>query len=183
LDWQNLGHDDGRVTDRRLDFISSVHGSMTVVCGASGTGRTRFAYTLAAHRLNGHVIHTRDVLAPAVHAVMRQQPGIEIENYNHPHTVVTGRHATPDLAGGLYAVVLLEDEEQILANLTAKHPHDLSLDLRCRTSMLVQRELCRRKNEEGGSRTVFIKARPWSDAVERAISAIGDYWDMDNALG
>jgi len=33
----------------------------TVVCGASGTGRTRFAYALAA-RYNGHVIDTGDVL-------------------------------------------------------------------------------------------------------------------------
>jgi 2-phosphoglycerate kinase len=35
--------------------------SVTVVCGASGTGRTRFAYALAA-RYNGHVIDTADVL-------------------------------------------------------------------------------------------------------------------------
>lgn len=33
----------------------------TVVCGASGTGRTRFAYALAA-RYHGHVIDTSDVL-------------------------------------------------------------------------------------------------------------------------
>lgn len=35
---------------------------MTVVCGASGTGRTRFAYALAA-QYNGHVVDTSDVLA------------------------------------------------------------------------------------------------------------------------
>ncbi|GAA4011610.1 hypothetical protein GCM10022247_37570 [Allokutzneria multivorans] len=34
---------------------------MTVVCGASGTGRTRFAYALAA-KYNGHVVDTSDVL-------------------------------------------------------------------------------------------------------------------------
>lgn len=34
---------------------------LTVVCGASGTGRTRFAHALAA-KYNGHVVDTSDVL-------------------------------------------------------------------------------------------------------------------------
>lgn len=37
---------------------------LSVVCGASGTGRTRFAYAYAA-RFNGHVIDTSDVLEAA----------------------------------------------------------------------------------------------------------------------
>ncbi len=42
--------------------VSAGQCQTTVVCGASGTGRTRFAYTLTAH-FHGHVIDTGDVLS------------------------------------------------------------------------------------------------------------------------
>jgi hypothetical protein len=203
----------------------------TVVCGASGTGRTRFAYALAA-RYHGHVIDTGDVLTavramttaeqhpdlfyqdaedhqkfprspltgtaeeyaaarlraadtlkPAVTAVMARQPGVRLDRFeDYPHTVVTGRHATPAL-GLWFTVVLLEEEDQIRANLKAKDPGDVSHDLRTRTSVLVQKGLTDRRRENGGHRTVFVNARPWTDAVDRASNRMGDYWDMDNALG
>jgi hypothetical protein len=204
--------------------------SITVVCGASGTGRTRFAYALAAH-YRGHVIDTSDILdaaramtgpgqhpelfyqdaedyrgfpvrplpgtaeelatarmraadalAPAVRAVIGKQPRLRRDVSDFPHTVVTGRHSTPALAPW-FAVVLTESEDQILANLKTKTPHDVSHELRAQASMLVQRELYLRRNEDNGVRTVFVKARPWPDAVDRALTMMGDYWDMDNALG
>ncbi|MCP3803332.1 hypothetical protein NLX83_29070 [Allokutzneria sp. A3M-2-11 16] len=217
---------------------------LTVVCGASGTGRTRFAYALAA-RYNGHVIDTgdvleavramtgpeqhpelsyddaedwrdlvetegtgpwpkqpltgtaeelaaarlraADVLAPAVRAVIAQQPRLHLDgHYEFPHTVITGRHALPTLAWD-FAVVLTETEEQVHANLAARYRNDPSLGLRVRTSMLVQEELLRRGREHDRThvhcRVVFTAARPWSDAVTRARSEMNDYWDYRNALG
>lgn len=217
---------------------------MTVVCGASGTGRTRFAYALAAG-YNGHVIDTSDVLeavramtspeqrpelfyhdaedwrgfaeaegpgprskqpmtgtaeeaavarlraadvlAPAVLAVMVKQPRLRLDgNYEFPHTVVTGRHALPTLAWD-FAVILTETEEQIRANLAARYRHDPSLDLRARTSTLVQEELLRRgrqhKRTHVTCEVLSIAARPWPDAVDRALSKMDDLWDSRNALG
>jgi hypothetical protein len=203
---------------------------MTVVCGASGTGRTRFAYALAAH-YRGHVIDTSDILAaaravtgpdqhpdlfyhdaedhrgvpsrplagtaeelasarmraadalaPAVTAVIGKQPRLYLDNSAFPHTIVTGRHATPALATW-FAVVLVEDRDQILANLRAKTPRGVSHDLRTQTSLLVQADLGRRQNEENGTRTFYVNARPWSDAVDRVLNTLNDYWDMDTALG
>lgn len=74
---------------------------LTVVCGASGTGRTRFAYALAA-RYNGHVIDTGDV---------------------------------------------------------------------------------RPRRGQSPCEVFHTAARPWSDAVDRARSAMSDSWDYHNALG
>ncbi|SDM43500.1 hypothetical protein [Allokutzneria albata] len=51
---------------------------LTVVCGASGTGRTRFAYALAA-RYNGHVVDTGDVLQ-AVRAMTGQYPALSYQD-------------------------------------------------------------------------------------------------------
>jgi 2-phosphoglycerate kinase len=210
-----------------------------VVCGASGTGRTRFAYALAAE-YNGHVIDTGDVLeaaramvdpgrypelfyrdaedwkgfaegdrlrdpltgtaeelaaarlraaevlAPAVKAVMTKQPRLRLDGfYEYPHTVVTGRHALPDLAGD-FAVILTETEEQIHANLEARRHHGDSVELRTQTSLLVQRELLRRGYEHDRATHCSIiptEARPWADAVDRARSAMSDEWDSFNALG
>jgi hypothetical protein len=214
----------------------------TVVCGASGTGRTRFAYALAA-RYNGHVIDTGDVLeavramagpgqhhelfyrdaedwrdfaeaegpgrrwkqpltgtaeelaaarlraadilTPAVRAVLAQQPRLRLDgDYEFPHTVVTGRHALPTLAFD-FAVILTESEEQILANLAARYSRDPSLELRARTSMLVQRELLRSGAEHNKTHchVIPVAAQPWSDAVDRAYEAMSDRWDSSNALG
>ncbi|CAM3317202.1 hypothetical protein KIPE111705_01875 [Kibdelosporangium persicum] len=197
---------------------------VTVVCGASGTGRTRFAYALAA-RYNGHVIDTSDVLqavramtgpeqypelfhqdqplagtaeevatarlraadvlAPAVRAVITEQPRLRLDGFQeYPHTVVTGRHALPTLAWD-FAVVLRETGEQIHANLAGRYPRDDSLDRRVRASMLVQDELVRRGREHNRTRchVVFVDARPWSDAVDRARGEMNDRWDSGNALG
>jgi hypothetical protein len=197
---------------------------VTVVCGASGTGRTRFAYELAA-QYNGHVIDTSDVLravramtgpeqypelftqeqplagtaeelaaarlraadvlAPAVRAVMTEQPRLRLDGFHkYPHTVVTGRHALPTLAWD-FAVILVETKDQIQANLAGRYPRDDSPDLRVRASMLVQDELLRRGREHNRTRchVVFVDARPWSDAVDRARSEMSDRWDSSNALG
>jgi hypothetical protein len=232
-----------RVTDQPLKVYPGTW-PMTVVCGASGTGRTRFAYTLAA-KYNGHLIDTgdvleavramsgpeqypelfyhdaedwrdfvkpdgpslrstkepltgtaeelaaarlraADVLAPAVRAVTVKQPRLHLDgHYEFPHTVVTGRHALPTLAWD-FAVILTETEEQIHANLASRN-HDPSLDLRVRTSMLVQKELLHRGHVHSKThvhcRVVSTAARPWSDAADRARSAMNDWWDHDNALG
>jgi broad-specificity NMP kinase len=213
-----------------------------VVCGASGTGRTRFAYALAA-RYNGHVIDTGDVLEavraatgadrhpelfyqdaedwrdfveteepqvrskqpltgtaeelaaarlraadalfPAVQAVTAKQPRLRLDgHYQFPHTVITGRHALPAL-GWDFAVILNETEEQIHANLKTRDPYDDSLDLRARTSMLVQQELISRGAEHGRTHcwVINVDARPWHDAVGRAYQEMSDRWDSSNALG
>jgi hypothetical protein len=220
----------GPVREQEPVFYGS-QWSITVVCGASGTGRSRFAYALAAF-YRGHVIDTSDILdsvramtgpdrhpelfyqdaedgrrgfpirplagtarefadarmraadalAPAIRAVISRQPRLYRNSSSYPHTVVTGRHATPALAPD-FAVVLTEDEDQILANLKAKTRHDVSYDLRVQTSLLVQQELTRRRHNDAGARTVFVSARPWSDSVDRARGEMNDYWDMDNALG
>ena len=217
---------------------------MTVVCGASGTGRTRFAYALAA-RYNGHVIDTSDVLEavramtgpgqhpelsyedaedwrdlveaegagsqrrqpltgtaeelaaarlraadalfPAVKAVAAQQPRLRLDGFNEtPHTVVTGRHALPTLAFD-FVVILTETEEQIRANLKARLGPDDFLDLRARTSVLVQNELIRRaqahRQNQPHCDVVYIDAQPWSDTVKRAYSEMSDWWDYRTALG
>lgn len=203
----------------------------TVVCGASGTGRSRFARALA-DSFNTHVIDTSDVLeavramtgpeqypelfyqdaedwrgfvaaegpgrrlkepltgtaeelaaarlraadvlAPAVQAAMRK-PAL---------TVVTGRHALPTLAWD-FAVILTEDEEQVRANLATFYRED-SVDLRARTSMVVQKELLRRGSEHRASshcEVVSAAARPWADAVDRVRKEWSDLWDLRNALG
>jgi 2-phosphoglycerate kinase len=216
----------------------------TVVCGASGTGRTRFAYGLAA-RYNGHVVDTGDMLEaaravadpaqqpdlfyqdaedwrrpvqvestdeqetppltgtaeelaaarfraadalfPAVKAVAAKQPRLHLDGYfETPHTVITGRHALPNLAFD-FVVILLETEEQIRANLEARlGPHDF-LDLRARTSMLVQDELIRRAREHAQQQqhcdVVYSNARPWEDVVERTYGRMDDLWDYRTALG
>jgi len=215
---------------------------MTVVCGAAGTGRDRFAHALAGS-FDGHLIDTgevleavramsgpeqypelfyqdaedwrkfvtgqdpgmrlrepltataeelaaarlraADVLAPAVRAVMMQQPLLHMDgNYGFPHTVVTGRHALPTLAWD-FVVILTEDEEQIRANLATRNRED-SVDLRTRTSMLVQAELLHRGAAHRTSsqcEVVFVAARPWTDAVDRVRREQSDLWDLWNALG
>lgn len=216
----------------------------TVVCGASGTGRTRFAYGLAA-RFNGHVVDSSDVLEavramtererhpelfyqdaedrrdfvdaegpgplrrqeltgtadelavarmraadtlfPAVKAVMAQQPRLHLDGFNvTPHTVVTGRHALPDLAFD-FVVILIETEEQIRANLEARLGPSDFLDLRARTSMLVQEALVRRgiehRKKQPHCDVIHIRARPWADTAERAHHEMNDWWDYRTALG
>lgn len=214
----------------------------TIVCGASGTGRTRFAYALAA-RYNGHVVDTgdalasvravsdaeqspeffaedaeewlhrflvddsiepltgtpeelaatrfrvADALAPAAKAVQLQQPRLHLDGFNEtPHTVITGRHALPALAFD-FVVILMENEEQIRANLASRAsrstPDETFLGLRVQTSMKVQEELVRRGGEhnKGHCRVIYLSARPWEDAVERAYSEMDDYWDYSTALG
>lgn len=210
---------------------------MTVVCGASGTGRSRFAHAWA-DSFNAHVIDTSDVLdavramtgpeqypelfyqdaedwrgfvagqgpgrrlkepltgtaeelsaarlraadvlAPAVQAVMRNQPRL----YGFSHTVVTVHHALPTLAWD-FVVILTEDEEQVRANLATRYRED-SVDLRARTSMVVQKELLRRGSEHRRSSycgVVAAAARPWVDAVDRVRTERSDLWDYRNALG
>lgn len=205
---------------------------MTVVCGASGTGRSRFARALA-DSFNAHVIDTSDVLeavramtgpeqypelfyqdaedwrgfvagegpgrrlkepltgtaeelaaarlraaevlAPAVQAVMKKRYRL---------AVVTGRYALPTLAWD-FVVILTEDEEQVRANLATCYRED-SVDLRARTSMVVQKELIRRGSEHRTSshcEVVFAAARPWADAVDRVRTKRSDLWDCRNALG
>lgn len=229
-----------RVADNSLGVAMSW--PVTVVCGASGTGRSRFAHALAGS-FNGQVIDTSDVLdavramtgpeqypdlfyqdaedwrefvsgpgtgrwlkepltgtaeelaaarlragdvlAPAVQAVMKKQPRLHLEgNFGFPHTVVTGRHAVPTVAWDI-VVILTEDEEQIRANLATRHRED-SVDLRARTSMVVQRELIRRGGEHRTAshcEVVHAAARPWADAVDRVRAECGDRWDYRNALG
>jgi hypothetical protein len=237
----NPVRDDERVSSEPLKVYPGSWPT-TVVCGASGAGRTRFAYALAA-RYNGHVIDTgdvlgavramtgpeqhpelfyhdaedwrdfagaedpgprskqpltgtaeelaaarlraADVLTPAVQAVMAKQPRLRLDgNYEYPHTVVTGRHALPTLAWD-FAVILTESEEQIFANLAARYPHDVSLELRARTSILVQEELLRRGAEHNKTHchVISVDARPWSDAVDRAYGEMSDWWDYSTALG
>ena len=235
--------EDGPVDDKPLKVYRG-QWPMTVVCGASGTGRTRFAYALAA-RYNGHVIDTSDVLEavramtgpgqqpelfyeaaedwrdfveaagagskrrqpltgtaeelaaarlraadalfPAVKAVAAQQPRLRLDGFNEtPHTVVTGRHALPTLAFD-FVVILTETEEQIRANLKARLGPDDFLDLRARTSVLVQNELIRRaqahRQNQPHCDVVYIDAQPWSDTVKRAYSEMSDWWDYRTALG
>jgi hypothetical protein len=51
--------------------------------------------------------------------------------------------------------------------------------------MLVQRELLRRGTEHDKTHcyVISVKARPWSDAVDRAYDAMSDRWDSSTALG
>ncbi|WP_034263331.1 hypothetical protein [Actinospica robiniae] len=222
------------MTDKPLKVIRG-QWSETIVCGASGTGRTRFAYKLA-DRYNGHVVDSSDVLVaakamagegqhpelfyrdaedwrafpegetpataqelaearfraadvlfPAVKAVQVAQPRLHLDDYfESPHTVVTGRHALPAL-GFDFVVLLMETEEQIRANLRSRSCPDDVLDLRVRTSMLVQAELVRRAQEHKGRQphcdVIFTQARPWEDVVERAYTAMSDWWDYRTALG
>lgn len=225
---------DGPMPDKPLKVIRG-QWPETIVCGASGTGRTRFAYTLA-DRYNGHVVDTgdmleaakamaaegqhpelfyrdaeewrdfpegetvptpqelaearfraADVLYPAVKAVQVKQPRLCLDGfYESPHTVVTGRHALPTLAFD-FVVVLMETEEQIRANLQSRAcPADI-LELRVRTSMLVQAELVRRAQEHKSRQShcdvIYTQARPWEDVVERAYDAMSDWWDYHTALG
>jgi hypothetical protein len=85
-------------------------------------------------------------------------------------------------------VILTETEEQIRAHLAARYRDDDadSVELRVRTSMLVQDELLRRGYEHhrsGPCGVTYTAARPWSDAVSRAYTDLDDMWDSRNALG
>ena len=88
--------------------------------------------------------------------------------------VMEGDYLTPDLvaafpAGAVRAVVVVEDEAQILANFTAREPGEPPQEHRARVSVLVGTELSRRAAAHG---VPVVPARPWHDVLDRADHAV-----------
>lgn len=84
-------------------------------------------------------------------------------------------------------MVLTETEVRIRANIEASLRPSGFLDLRARASVLVQDELIRRahrhRQDQPHCDVVYIPARPWADAAERAYREMSDWWDYRTVLG
>ena len=105
-----------------------------------------------------------DALRPGVLAVIADHLEFAAQ------VVMEGDYLTPDLVaafppGTVRAVVVTEDEPQILANFTTREPGEPPQEHRARVSALVGAELSRRAAAHG---VPVVPARPWHDVLDRA---------------
>jgi 2-phosphoglycerate kinase len=102
-----------------------------------------------------------DALRPGVLAVIADHLAFAAP------VVIEGDYLTPDLAAGfggaVRAIVVTEDEDQLLANFAAREPDAGEQHARARVSTLITAELARRADRQG---VPVVPARPWHDLLD-----------------
>jgi 2-phosphoglycerate kinase len=188
--------------------MSAQSPTVVLLAGASGTGKTRLSYPLAA-RLGAALVEVDDLVVavqaltdatthPALHYWLRHgdaglspeqvadrqiefaaalQPALEAVIANHLETgtpvVIEGDYVVPGGAGSpdvRTALIVEDDVDQLVANYRAREPAAGDQRARAEASLAYGARLADRARAGG---VPVVAARPWSDALDRLVAALG----------